>query len=41
MTQKRGILLWQFLTSDFVSKVHVEVQTISEGLPCTSTLAAL
>ena len=39
--QKRAILPWQFRTGDFVSKVHVEVQTISAWLPCTSTLAAL
>ena len=39
--QKRGILPWQFRTGDFISKVHVEVQTIPAWLPCTSTLAAL
>ena len=39
--QKRGILPWQFRTGDFVSKVHVEVQTISAWLSCTSALAAL
>jgi hypothetical protein len=39
--QKRGILPWQFRTGDFVSEIQVEVQTISAGLPCTSTLAAL